>query len=147
MGQTESASFFDKGVEALQHNHLFLARVCFEQAALGEKTPAVSSYLALCRAKTRGEYDVAMAMVEEALALEPRNAVHYLNLGRIQLMAGNKPQALDTFRRGARFDRSGEIGRELERLGVRKRPVFPFLARSNPLNRYVGLFLARIGLR
>lgn len=147
MGHTDTASFFDKGVEALQHNHLFLARVCFEQAALGGKSPAISSYLALCRAKTRGEFEETIAMVEEALALEPRNAVHYLNLGRIQLLAGNRPQALDTFRRGARFDRSGEIGRELESLGVRKRPVFPFLARSHPLNRYVGLFLARVGLR
>ena len=147
MVYTDTANFFDKGVEALRHDHLFLARVCFEQAALGGKSPAISSYLALCRAKTRGEFGEAIALVEEAMALEPRNPVHYLNLGRIHLLAGDRPQALDTFRRGARYDRSGEIGRELESMGVRKRPVIPFLARSNPLNRYLGLFLTRLGVR
>ena len=143
----DTADFFSKGVDALQHHHFFLALACFEQAAKEGMTPALSSYLAYCRAHTKGEFREAVALARDALAAEPESGVHYLNLGRIHLLAGDKQEALDTFRRGVRFDLSGDILLELERLGVRKPPVFPSLRRSHPLNRLCGFILTRLGLR
>jgi hypothetical protein len=32
-------------------------------------------------------------------------------------------------------------------MGIRKRPLFPFLARDNVLNKYLGFILSRLGLR
>jgi tetratricopeptide (TPR) repeat protein len=143
----DTEDFFSKGVDALQHQHFFLAQACFEQAAKDGMTPALSSYLAYCRAKTKGEFREAIAIARDALAREPESGVHYLNLGRIHLLAGDRQQALDTFRQGVRFDLSGDILLELERLGVRKPPVFPSLRRGHPLNRICGTILSRLGLR
>lgn len=39
------------------------------------------------------------------------------------------------------------IIRELEKHGIRKPPIFKKLARSHPLNKYLGLLLVRFGLR
>jgi tetratricopeptide (TPR) repeat protein len=147
MTRTDTAEYFGKGIEALRHNHLFLARTCFEQAAVEGRDPTSCSYLAWCRAKTRGEYVEAVALAEDAMASERENPVHYLNLGRIHLLAGNREQAIAVFRQGIPFDTWGEIARELEQLGSRKPPVIPSLKRSHPLNRFLGLFFSRLGLR
>ena len=147
MTHTDRADYFGKGIEALRHNHLFLARTCFEQAAVEGKDPASCSYLAWCRAKTRGEYTEAVALAREALESERENPVHYLNLGRIHLLAGDKERAIEVFRQGIPFDTWGEIARELDQLGSRKPPVIPSLKRSHPINRFLGRILTRIGLR
>ncbi len=143
----DTADYFGKGIEALRHNHLFLARACFEQAAVAGKDPACCSYLAWCQAKTRGEYAKAVALAEGARDLEPTNPIHYLNLGRIHLLAGDKGRAIEVFRQGVRFDAGGEIVRELEQFGSRRPPVIPSLKRSHPVNRFLGLLLTRLGLR
>jgi len=63
----------------------------------------------------------------------------YLNLGRTLLLSGRKKEAVDSFGRGLTYDRSHrELRKEMRLLGVRKRPVLPFLSRSNPLNRLLG---------
>ncbi|HEY6007701.1 MAG TPA: tetratricopeptide repeat protein [Geobacteraceae bacterium] len=147
MAHADTADYFDKGIEALRHNHLFLARVCFEQAVGVGQDPTSCSYLAWCQAKTRGEYAEAVALAEAALDREPANHVHYLNLGRIHLLAGDKMRAIEVFRQGMPFDAGGAIARELEKFGSRKPPVVRSLARSHPLNRFLGMLLTRLGLR
>ncbi|KAF0218879.1 MAG: hypothetical protein FD174_2662 [Geobacteraceae bacterium] len=147
MSSRLAAEFFAKGVDALSHDHFYLARVCFEQAVHEERTPAGCSYLALANAKSRGEFDEAIALAEEAISKEPENSVFYLNLGQIYLLAGLKKEALDTFRKGVQFERNAEIICELDAFAPRAPPLFPKLRRSHPLNRYLGKFLARLGLR
>lgn len=39
------------------------------------------------------------------------------------------------------------VHRELDKLGLRKPPVIPFLSRGNPINKYLGIILSRMGLR
>jgi hypothetical protein len=48
---------------------------------------------------------------------------------------------------GLRTGKNPELVRELERLGSRKEPVLPFLARGNPLNKFLGIMLKKTGLR
>lgn len=63
----------------------------------------------------------------------------YLNLGRAYLAAGKKKNAFDAFHRGlARDKHNKDILWELKKLGLRRPPVFPFLKRSNLLNKYFG---------
>ena len=63
----------------------------------------------------------------------------YLNLGRTLLLAGRKKEAVESFSRGLSYDRwHRELKKEIASLGIRKRPVLPFLSRSNPLNRLLG---------
>ena len=60
----------------------------------------------------------------------------YLNLSRTYLDAGMKTEAIGSLRKGISYDGNNhEIIAELQKLGVRKRPVIPFLSRSNPVNK------------
>lgn len=147
MSYQQAQEVFVKGLKAFSNGHEYLALVCFEQAADLEKTPLYRSYLGFCLAKVRREYSRAIALCREALEQEPSNPVHYVNLGRCYELSGQRSKALETFRQGMKFQRNDEVRRELERLGVRAKPVFPFLKRGNPLNKYCGLLLARLGMR
>jgi tetratricopeptide (TPR) repeat protein len=63
----------------------------------------------------------------------------YLNLGRTYLIAKNKEKAYFSFQKGLEVDKKNEdITKELKKLGIRRKPFFPFLKRSNPLNKYIG---------
>ncbi len=63
----------------------------------------------------------------------------YLNLGRTLLLSGRKKEAVESFGRGLTYDRwHKDLKKEMSSLGTRKRPVLPFLSRSNPLNRLLG---------
>lgn len=147
MSATIASEFFRKGMEALDHGHLYLARFCFKWAVTEERSPNHCSYLALSIASTRGEAMEAVSLAEEAVAAEPDNPLHYLRLGRVCLLVGDKTRAMEVFRTGARFGGHPEIIRELEALGSRKPAVFRQLPRNHPANRYLGLILSRLGLR
>lgn len=137
---------FAKGVEALTHGHLFLARTCFNQAAETDRSPVVSSYLGRCLAETSG-HDEGIALCRQALTRDPRHPVMYLNLAKALLAVGHREEAVQVLRQGAAIASSPEIIAELERLGIRKPPVFPRLPRKHPLNKYAGLLLSFFGRR
>ncbi|RMF99810.1 MAG: hypothetical protein D6726_12385 [Nitrospirae bacterium] len=72
----------------------------------------------------------------------------YLNLGRAYLHAGKKKEAVESLRTGLLYDNDNrEIISELRKLGIRRRPILPFLPRSHPINKYLGLLLSRISSR
>ena len=51
-------------------------------------------------------------------------------------------------RKGLTVDRdNSDIKKELEFMGVRRPPVFPFLDRRHPINKVAGKVLFRLGLR
>jgi tetratricopeptide (TPR) repeat protein len=65
--------------------------------------------------------------------------VLYLNLGRTYLIANKKKEAYFSFQKGLEIDKKNEdILKELKKIGIRRKPFFPFLKRSNPLNKYIG---------
>ncbi len=147
MGQSAARDIFAKGLQALEDGHIYLALSCFEQVMYLERTPLHCSYLALCLAKVRGQYADAVALCAEALAKDPDSAVIYLNFGRIHIMAGERRKAQDVLRRGLHCGDSAAILRELDLLGERKNPPFPSLPRSHPLNKIIGKFLNKLGVR
>jgi hypothetical protein len=66
--------------------------------------------------------------------------VFYLNLGRACLAAQKKADAIDAFKQGLKYDNSNsELLKELRGMGVRKPAPVPFLDRSNPINKYLGM--------
>lgn len=138
---------FKKGLSHLKENNTLGALTFFERSYHLKKTPVTQSYMALCIALERGKITEALVLCNEAMAKEPDNPVHYLNLGRIYLKAGKKNDAIDTFRKGLSFGENKEIHLILDGLGIRRKPVFSFLPRGSFLNRYVGLILHRLRLR
>jgi tetratricopeptide (TPR) repeat protein len=147
MPNNQAEENFIKGLQAYSNGHEYLALVCFENAADLEKAPLYCSYLAFCLAKVRGQYCKAIDLCGEALEKESSNSVHYVNLGRIYELSNQREKALETLRQGLQYQRKNEVLRELEKLGTRGKPIFPFLKRGNPLNKYCGLLLKQLGFR
>ena len=68
--------------------------------------------------------------------------VFYLNLGRAYLQGRKKAAAINAFQQGLKNDpENKDIKWELQKLGTRKGPPVPFLKRSNPINKYIGLLI------
>lgn len=147
MSTTEAEELFEKGVEAIDRGNWLHALSHFEKAVQQESKPIYHSYLAVCIAKERGQFNKAVAMCREAMELDPENSVHYLNLGRINLFHGRKEEALKVFREGLGYGRDQKIVDELVRLGTRKKPVIGFLDRDNPINKYLGIVMKITRLR
>jgi tetratricopeptide (TPR) repeat protein len=65
--------------------------------------------------------------------------VFYLNLGRVYIRLNKRVAALKAFGDGLQLDSSNnELLSEIKNLGLRKRPVIPFLDRGNPINKFLG---------
>ena len=68
--------------------------------------------------------------------------VFYVNLGKAYLEANKKVEAFSAFNIGLKFDpTNADLTAEMKKIGRRRKPLFTFLERSNPLNIYIGLFL------
>ncbi len=69
----------------------------------------------------------------------------YLNLGRAYVAAGHKKNAIDAFAKGLLYDpENKDILWETRKLGVRMTPAIPYLKRTNPINKYIGMILHRL---
>lgn len=136
-----------QGVDALMNGDGNRALAFFEQAVAISRAPLYCTNLAYCLAKERGDFRQAISLCREAIKDEPKNSIHFLALGRIHLLAGQKKEAIRIFSMGLRHEKNNEIMDELNRMGCRKAPAFPFLDRENPLNRYLGKLLTKIGWR
>ncbi len=147
MNESEAEKEFAKGVKALREGNSLGALVCFEKAATLASRPVYASYFGYCLAKERGQVQKGMQLCSEAIEREPESAAHYLNLGRIYLVAGNKPEAIKVFRKGLAHGPNEEIIGLLDSIGTRKLPIFRSLSRDNPLNKYLGKLLSKLGLR
>jgi hypothetical protein len=147
MGEPEVIEIFDKGFHALESGHIYLALACFEQAACIERSPLHCSYLAFCLAKVRSQFPEAVALCREAIKKDPATAVHYLHLGRVYVMAGQRKRALMVLRRGLRCPANDEILRELTIIGSRRPPVFSSLHRTHPFNKFFGMILNKLGVK
>ena len=150
---------------AIDHGGTLQGLFVLESSPELHAIPIANSYRAYCIAKERGQFREAVRLCQVALDAEPHNPVHYLNLGRIYLHAGDKSRAIATFWKGISRASGAEQGvpveaptsghtrehamilDELRRLGIRKKVPFSSLRRGHPLNRIAGKLLATIGVR
>jgi tetratricopeptide (TPR) repeat protein len=138
---------FERARRAIAMDNTVAGLACLEKALALADNKAWYSYLGYCVAKERGQISRGTDLCTVSLEHEPDNPAHYLNLGKIQLISGNRAEALRTLREGVARGGGAELKEKLDEFGKRKSPLIPFLPRSNPLNKYLGLFLHRIGLR
>jgi tetratricopeptide (TPR) repeat protein len=145
--EVEASVEFERAREALAGGQSLAALAHLEKALLLQDDPSWYSYLGYCIAKQRGQIKKGIDLCLISLELEPRVQAHYLNLGNIHLVSGNKAEALRVFREGMTIGDNKEIQRKLDEIGIRKPPVFKSLSRNHPLNRSLGILLSKIGLR
>ncbi len=71
--------------------------------------------------------------------------VFYLNLGRAYLKGNRKAEAVGAFQEGLKNDpENHDLQWELRKLGRRTRPPIPFLRRSSPINKSIGLLVSKV---
>ncbi|BCS55621.1 tetratricopeptide repeat protein [Geobacter sp. SVR] len=138
---------FVRALKELDDRNVLTALACLERALAVRDDPHWYSRLGFCIAKERGHVTRGIELCNAALEHEPEDAVHHLYLGKIHLLAGQKNEALQVFRQGMAVGGNPEIEAALKAIGTRKRPVISFLPRDNPLNKHLGILLARLGIR
>lgn len=138
---------FDQAQRELDRGNILAALACLERALVIWDDPHWHSRLGFCIAKERGHLTRAFELCRSAIAHDPQNPVHYLYLGKVYLLAGNQYEALQALRQGMTLGSLPEIEKTLAAIGTRKPPVIPAFSRDNPLNKYLGIIMARLGLR
>jgi len=129
---------FTDSLESLKRGQTWKALELLEQAVTLERNPLYCSTLGFCLAREKGDFRKAVSFCKEAIKKEPKNSIHFLNLGRIYILANQKKDAIRIFYMGLRYSDNREIIAELHKIGRRRRPIIPFLERSNPLNKILG---------
>jgi predicted Zn-dependent protease len=123
--------------EALQHARRALG--------VAPKNPFYLSYTGLLAALAEKRYADAETLCREAVGMKHNHAQLYLNLADVYIQAGRTAEAIATLEKGlVSAGRDFRIRRALEKLGVRRDPVFAFLHRSHPLNRGLGRLRHRL---
>ena len=138
---------FNQALAALGAEDTLTALSHLERALKLEDRAGWYSYLGYCIARERGQQRKGLEFCLSSLAAEPDNPEHFLNLGRVHLLAGDRVEALRLLREGINKGDSPGIVQLLESLGRRRQPVLPALSRTNPVNKYLGIILGRFGLR
>jgi tetratricopeptide (TPR) repeat protein len=147
MSQSDLKELGEEIFRQIVNRDYAVALEAIEQIPLSARTPLVLSAYALCMAAVQGSYKNAVNLCHEAIKKDPKNPEHYYRQGRIFLLAGRRKDAIWVFRMGLRHGRHKEILETLAAMGLRRQPPISFLARSNPLNKYLGLLLAKLNLR
>ena len=128
------------------------AFVVLQQAAVQfPDDPIILSYYGCLQALVDKKYRSGVENCKKAITLlkhkelfeeELLYPAFYLNLGRAFLAAGKKKDAVEALKKGLKYDNSNtDLLKELRGLGIRKDPPVPFLDRSNPINKYIGIIL------
>jgi predicted Zn-dependent protease len=138
---------FEQAQRELELGNVLAALACLEKALALQDNPLWYSRLGFCVAKERGHLTQAFELCRSAITHDPSNPVHYLYLGKIHLLAGNQNEAIQALRQGATLGDLSEIEKTLAAIGIRKSPVIPAISRNHLLNKYLGILMARLGLR
>jgi tetratricopeptide (TPR) repeat protein len=142
---------FRQGMMAYEEGRGREAMAFFEAAIKLEKRFGVDrpqarylSHYGLCLGTVMERRHEGVRYCKEAAEIENYNADIQCNLGRVLLSAGLRKDAYRAFIRGLRADPGhGGIVRELKAMGMRRRPVLPFLSRDNRLNIILGKMRSR----
>lgn len=136
---------FKQGLQLLKDNNLEKATRSFEKAYKEDKENAqYMSYYGMCAAMRWGEIGLGIELCTRAVKKEFFKTEYYINLAEVYLKADNKKGAITVLKKGLRFDPENDIiHEELVKLGARKNPILPFLKRSNPANRFLGIFFRK----
>ena len=129
MDQVNAKELMEKGIACLEDVLVKYGRIASVLSWLG---------LAMARAK-KGDLRPAETLCVEAIEKEYYIPNYYRNLSEVYLIWDKKNKAIRILRKGLRLTKGDKLLADaLKKLGVRQKPPIPFLARSNPLNIYIG---------
>lgn len=147
MTTTGLPDLIKEGVAEAKAGNTLMGLMHLEKAVVRSRTPEVCAWLGYCLAQERRDFPKALELCKEAIAADSKDPDLYLAMARIYLSAGRRRSAIGILRRGLKVGRSEEIIEALQRLGIRKEPVFGFLPRESAINVYAGLMLGKLKMR
>lgn len=118
-----------------------------EQIPVTARTPLLQSGYALAMAEVKGSFKASINLCHDAIKKDTKNPEHYFRQGWILVLAGRRKDAIWILRMGLRQGRHRGIIDMLASLGIRRPPPLTFLARSNPLNKMLGIIMTKLNLR
>jgi tetratricopeptide (TPR) repeat protein len=136
--------YVEDGIAAVESGDTLMGLHCFEQIPEKQMSALEISYYAYCLVTERRAVDQALVLIKKALASDRNHPLVYLNLGRIYQVSGQTGKAAESFRRGARIQSNPLLLRALNGVNPRRKPIFPFLKRENPLNIICGRLLMKL---
>ena len=144
--QSEAIQLFRFGLAHLRDGQSFEALAAFRQAASIEpQNPYFLSYYGLALGQASRNWDEAEALCLAALRLRRQIPQLHLNLADLYRHRGRMADAVETLTDALRYTgRDARITEALTFFGVRRPPVFAFLGRNHPLNRYMGRMRHRV---
>ena len=146
MGNVVAEKSYSKGVDSVSKGDFLSGLAYFEAAIeLAKKVekiappPKYLSFYGLCLALVSTKSQTALELCESAVAVEFYNPDLFHNLARVHLRMGRRDRAYPVLLRGLQLH-PGHRGilSDLRSLGIRRRPILPFLSRGNPVNRLLG---------
>lgn len=148
--EEEPLRLFKRGMSLLRRGYPEDASECFEKIIeMGYDSTACYSWLGVAIARSRfGDIIKAEEYCKKAIKKAYYRPQYYLNLAEVYLNWGKKKKAIDVLESTFELDDDGKAAhRELDKLGLRKPSLIPFLSRGNPINKYLGIILSKMGLR
>jgi len=144
MLNTEAFREFKQGLDRLRDADPDQALAHMRGAVeLENHNPFYLSYLGLLLARTERKWGEAEELCSNALKMK-RDPQLYLNLAQVYVAADRRDDAVETLLHGLKYaNRDIRLKVMLSKLVVRRRPVLPFLARENSLNRHLGMLRHR----
>ncbi len=115
--------------------------------------PVLLSHYGLLLVLLDKRYRTGIETCQQAIAKHKKNTsfdeemlypLLYYNLGKAYAAAGKRKEAVKALKMGIAYDSANnkDIKKELLSMGMKRgNPSIPFLDRSNPLNKYIGLML------
>lgn len=136
----EVRTAFERGRAALQANDFKAAVTALREAnRLAPDHAQIRSGLGVAIAHAERDFETARTLCESAAKQEFFNPELYLNLARVYLSVGRRPEALRYLRRGQMIDPGHQAIRDaIHDLGLRRLPILPFLPRRHVMNRMLG---------
>jgi tetratricopeptide (TPR) repeat protein len=103
------------------------------------------SYYGLSMGLAEGMWAEAERLCHTALCRGRRQAQLYLNLAEVYEVTGRRQAASDTLARGLHYlPHDVRLKMRFGQLMLRRPEVLPFLSRTNPINRYLGIWRHRL---
>ncbi len=146
MSETEAMREFKEGMDLLRNAYALKALPHFCKAfELDRQNPFYRSYMGLALGKATGKWDEAEDVCQAAVRMKRTQPELYLNLAQVYCLAGRKEDAVETLETGLKLTRQdARLSAALQKLGLRRAAVVPFLARTNPVNRKLGKLRHRV---
>lgn len=108
-------------------------------SSIYEIEPRYLFYYGYLTAIVNHNFQKGIELCNEALKREVFHPDFYVNLAKLYIFANNKNMALKVLHRGLKIDNTNkDILNLIKELGVRRKPVFPFLNRQHPVNKIAG---------